>query len=272
MKRRHFIQAMAAAAFSYAAIGSGALQAQPICSAVSLRRDYRALTNSQWSTFVAAMKRINRPLPGIPLPTVYDGFVQEYSVYQPTFLTCGFDKPSGLTRLRQFLLRFEQALQAVDPSVTLPYWNFPLDAEAPDASGVFSPAFMGGNGHGFDHDVVDGAFASWTVGYPGLLDVAPVRHTLSRQFAGGDRITPWDTPESVATVLQSPTIDALTGALMGAVAARVFTGIGGDMSTLFAPNDPLFWLVACYIDKLFDDWLQAHPEAPQPASVCYRYA
>lgn len=207
MKRRHFIQAMATTAFSYAAIRSGALQAQAICSSVSLRRDFRGLTTSQWSAFVAAVKRINRPLPGIPLPTAYDGFVQEYSVYQPTFLTCGFDTLSGLTRLRLFLLRFEQTLQAVDSSVTLPYWNFPLDAEAPDASGVFSPAFMGGNGHGLDHDVADGYFASWTVGYPGLLDVVPVRHALSRRFAGGDTIPPWDTPESVTAVLQSPTID-----------------------------------------------------------------
>ncbi|WP_213949822.1 tyrosinase family protein [Luteibacter sp. dw_328] len=273
MKRRHFIQGMATAAFAYAATRSGALKAQLSCSSIYVRRDYLALSSSERANFVDALKRTNRPRLGLPLPTVYDGFAQEYSTYQKSFLTCGADSQSGLSRLRQFLMRFERELQRIDPSVSLPYWNFPLDSQAPERSLVFSPDLMGGNGQGSHSEVVDGSFAHWTLGYPGLLDLVPLRHFLRRAFNDGDRIAPWTSPEEVAAVLQqSQTIDSLTAGLMDSVVPRVFAGVGGDISTGLSPNDPLFWLVACCIDKLFGDWLKIHPEAPQPDVVCYQYA
>lgn len=273
MKRRHFIQAMATTAFACSSIRSRAVEARLSCPPISVRRDFLALSNLEWAKFSAALGQTNEPLLGLLLPTVSDRFAQEYSTYQPYFMTCGLDSISGLARLRQFLVRFEQELQRIDPSVSLPYWSFPLDAQAPEASEVFSPAFMGGNGQGFNSHVVDGSFAFWTCGYPGLLDSVPLRHALSRRFNDGERILPWATSEEVNLIIQqSQTIDALTGGLMGGVLPGVFGGIGGDISTQLAPNDPLFWLVSCYIDKLFGDWLQMHPEAPQQDADCYRYA
>ena len=53
------------------------------------------------------------------------------------------DNPAFLPWHRQFLLEFEQALQTVDPSVTIPYWDW-TDHEAFDI--IFSDEFMGTNG------------------------------------------------------------------------------------------------------------------------------
>ena len=46
---------------------------------------------------------------------------------------------------REYLRRFEQALQSVDPTVTLPYWDW-TDSEALDI--IFQPDFLGSNGQG----------------------------------------------------------------------------------------------------------------------------
>jgi len=39
--------------------------------------------------------------------------------------------------------------------------------------------------------------------------------------------------------------------------------VGGDMNPRTAPNDPIFFLVHSYVDKLWADWQERHPEADQ---------
>lgn len=269
MKRRYFIQAMAGAAVSLAAIRSGAVLAQPGCSLIYVRRECRDLPSLGWSNFVAAVKRMNRPVLPHLQKTPYDDFCQKYSI----LLTCGdLLAPTSMYRVRKLLLEFESRLRRVDSSISLPYWNFSIDAPAPEQSVVLSSAFVGGNGRGVDSLVEDGPFAGWSVGYPDSPGIAPVRHILSRQFDQRDRISGFHSPQAISSILlHSQTIADLSTQLQPVV-AKVFAGVGGDINTDFAPNDPLFWLVACYIDKLLGDWLQMHPEATQPDPVCYQYA
>ncbi|GAA3004698.1 hypothetical protein GCM10020229_15770 [Kitasatospora albolonga] len=38
--------------------------------------------------------------------------------------------------------------------------------------------------------------------------------------------------------------------------------VGGMMSTGMSPNDPVFWLHHCFIDKLWSEWQKRHPSSP----------
>lgn len=43
----------------------------------------------------------------------------------------------------------------------------------------------------------------------------------------------------------------------------VHVWVGGDMLPMTSPNDPVFFLHHCYVDKLWADWQDAHPNAAQ---------
>jgi hypothetical protein len=66
---------------------------------------------------------------------------------------------------RECLWRFELDLQAMYPRVTLPYWDWTRDREAP--SPIFQADFLGSNGDASDLQVMDGSFAystsNWTL-------------------------------------------------------------------------------------------------------------
>ncbi|WP_162999490.1 tyrosinase family protein [Burkholderia sp. Nafp2/4-1b] len=227
--------------------------------------------------FISAVQKINaRSLLGAVTATQYDVFSRDHAVNAQQYLQYTTDNPpTGLARYRQLLLSFEQALQAQNQSVTLPYWNFPIDFASPEKSAVLSQKYMGGNGTGAGSTVSDGPFSGWQVAYPGLDELVPVVHVLRRAFDQGATISPWASPEFFAlTVQTSPDLATFTQRVMGAT-SNVFTGIGGqfgDMGTTNSPNDPLFWIVMAYVDNLYGRWLSNHPEAPQPAPVCYNYA
>src|SRR5262249_16041518 len=66
--------------------------------------------------------------------------------------------PAFLAWHREFLLQFEQALQQVNPNVTIPYWDFTVD-NSPSSS-IWSTKLMGGDGDPNDNWVVKtGPFA-----------------------------------------------------------------------------------------------------------------
>ena len=271
MKRRAFIQSAALATALCSAMTSGFSKAQ--ASPVPyVRRDYSTLSQAEWAAFVAAVKHTNIATLGLVRPTKYDSFAFEFAHNFDSYQNYSANALSGLARYRRLLVDFEMALKSSDPGVSLPYWDFSVDWQAPQSSAIFTPTYLGGNGQGLLDSVVDGAFAPWQVGYPGLLNVLPLPHVLRRHFNSGPSIQSFASPQAISNIIaQSVTLNDLSSQLLGSAAPLVFDGIGGDMATTFSPNDPIFWLVMCYIDKLFSIWLQLHPTAPQPDPVTYTY-
>ncbi|KPQ36591.1 MAG: tyrosinase Tyr [Phormidesmis priestleyi Ana] len=122
---------------------------------LSLRKSVTALTAAEKTAFVAALNQLQfTPSNGSSLSR-YEQFVVQH------ILTMGFRQSLGATGPargnpahsypaflpwhRQFLLDFEQALQAIDPSVTIPYWDW----TDPDALTVMLQAdFLGEGGTG----------------------------------------------------------------------------------------------------------------------------
>ncbi|KAF8638949.1 hypothetical protein AX16_010423 [Volvariella volvacea WC 439] len=136
-----------------------------------VRKNAKHLTAEEWKRFIAALKAIkSRSRPG-GVVSIYDEFTalhmgavelhrtwrrqhQKVSRNDVGWADPAHDNPGFLPWHRQLLLEFEAALQAVDPSVTLPYWDW-TDREFNKV--LFSPAYMGGNG---GHDGKGGAMVN----------------------------------------------------------------------------------------------------------------
>jgi hypothetical protein len=220
-------------------------QAASVCpNGVQVRKEIRTLTSAEWGRFVNATKKL---MSGTG-PTVYDRLAKVHMDNERwTHNTAPF-----LAWHRAYLRDFERKLQAIDPSVTLPYWSSAVDSQAPEASIVFRSDWFGGNGAS-GSCVTNGAFGGWKPYFP-----AP--HCLQRKFNLGSRISPFYSAEAVARVLQqSATYDALRRGLESPPHAAVHVGIGGDMATMLSMNDPIAWLADAYWDKKWADWQRMKP-------------
>ncbi len=225
-------------------LGAGGTAAYAAPAGPQARRRVGDLTKEQWAAFVRAVRALKvRGTYDVLVRTYADGFAATHAN--------GFFLPWQ----RRHLLHFERELQRVDPAVSVPYWDWPLDGRAPERSAVLSKAFFGGNGTaGRDQAVLDGAFAGWTAGVPRA-------HPLRRSYADGDRIPSWATPELVANMLRTPDFQTFNMQLEIHIGA-VLMGVGGDLAQTTAPNDPLYWVIACFGDLLWQMWRSRHPGAP----------
>jgi Common central domain of tyrosinase len=131
---------------------------------------------------------------------------------------------------------------------------------------------MGGNGRVSDTQVMTGAFAFSGGNWP--INVRPPGDPdqfLKRQF--GVFVPSLPTPTDVtATLNETPydvapwnTISAsgfrnkLEGWLSGPqMHNRVHVWVGGSMLPMESPNDPVFFLHHCFVDKLWADWQAQH--------------
>ncbi len=221
-----------------------AAQAATVCpNGVLLRKEVRDLSSTEWNRFVTAV----RTLMSGTRPTAYDRAVKPYA--DNYGLTHGVSP--FFPYQRAFLRDFERQLQAIDPSVTVPYWALSFDSQAPEASSILSASRFGGNGTGTSHCVTNGAFAGWQPFYERF-------HCLSRQYNLGSRIGAFYSVEAINRVIStSTTYDQFRQAIEYTPHSLVHTNIGGDMATRYSPNDPLYWVAEAYWDKVWSDWQQA---------------
>ncbi|KAJ2801083.1 hypothetical protein H4R21_002922 [Coemansia helicoidea] len=154
---------------------------------------------------------------------------------------------------RVFVNDFASAIEKVDPGVLVPYWDWSLDASNPIASSVFTADYCGGNGSGDKSCVANGPFSNWEM----KVD-SP--HCLARKFNQGDSIAPFWPPEALLSMQRTCNqYGALSSGIENGCHGAVHLGISGDMSTMFAPNDPFFFLHHGMVDKLWYDWQLAGP-------------
>ena len=201
--------------------------------------------------------------------------------------------PATLPWHRAYLDLFETELQKINPTVTVPYWDWTVDAELPDPSKspIWSADYLGGDGvKEKDWEVVDGPFAfkngHWPISVPGAFDGQKIPPYLRRGFGqftdpDGVLVTTLPTKKDVMTALKEPLYD------MAPWDARPFTGgfrnrlegwvtnvadplhvqspglqlhnrthifIGGTMKYAWSPNDPVFFLHHAYVDRLWVLW------------------
>lgn len=212
------------------------------------RKNQSTLTADEKARFVAAVLQLKAN-------GTYDRYVAEH---RDLFFTGIHGSAIFLPWHREFLLRFELDLQSIDPSVTLPYWDWTVD-RLPTSS-LWRVDFMGGDGDNNDR-VTTGPFAfstgQWniTVTDP-ILDPGPaLRRALG---SAGSLPRASQVNASLARTSYTP----FNSDLEVFVHNGVHNWVGGSMSAGSAPNDPVFFLHHCNVDRLWAVWQTQHPGVP----------
>lgn len=134
--------------------GSVVVNADPAAAAVSvnnvpvtLRRDQRSLSGQEQQKFLSALRALNFPPPRIS-PDKVSRFGAIVDVHAEMVHDMhGYMGPYGVQRFlpwhRIYLLQLEQALQSIDPTLALPYWDWTADRRIPDWIAQEKPLVLG---------------------------------------------------------------------------------------------------------------------------------
>lgn len=255
---------------------------------MGVRPNQRNLNGSQRQRFVAAVKAMKNQ----GIYDVYVAWHMEAMMAQPMLAHQG---PAFLPWHRQYIRMFEQDLGAADLSLggngdlTLPYWNWTVDNVTTPTGikgRIWGNKFMGPNGvGGVSLRVTTGPFATnnpagnWPLN---IIDQGTANF-LQRDFATSVPSLP--TPQQVTQVRQVTTYDAapwdassnlrtFRNMLEGWVALsptapppqmhnRVHVWVGGTMQGGASPNDPIFFLNHCNVDRIWARWQQNKPLSAQ---------
>jgi tyrosinase len=264
---------------------------------VAVRKNQKSLLAFERQRFVAAVKQMK-------LVGTYDQYVQWHldamgnMTTEPNFAHQG---PAFLPWHREFILLFEQDLQAADKalgndgSLMLPYWDWTAET-SPDSAvnPLWADDFLGPDGDSSDGQrVKSGPFATstapgnsnWVLNVHDPMDNAPVDF-LQRSLGQDPQAPDLPTPQQLTNILAVRTYDArpwdptvpgsksFRNLLEGWVAIkpigpgpamhnRVHVWVGGSMLPMSSPNDPIFFLNHCNVDRLWASWQALHPGEDQ---------
>jgi tyrosinase len=184
---------------------------------------------------------------------------------------------------RLMLLLFELQLQRVlgNDQVGLPYWDWAADGALPATrqpqAPLWRPTGIGGTGS----PVSTGPFVPdrfrVRIASDSLGRLRTANRGLNRTLAADIRTLP--TPQQLTAALRQTSYDlapwdrgvgGFRNQLEGWRPAppglhnRVHVWIGGDMSPATSPNDPVFYLNHCNVDRIWEAWMAGHGRVYQP--------
>lgn len=202
-----------------AAVGSRA-------AALTTRVSETSLGNTEQQAFIAAYKQL-----------VNTGFVTScIDIHADmSHMMHGSMGPAGAQRFlpwhRVFLSVFERHLQALQPGLCVPYWDWTTDAQVP----------------------------AWLVDYTPTV-TGPDGHPISVFRTGGDPQVPTlPSPEDVKAVLAQTAFTPFEADLEE-LHNQVHVWVGGPMQNISsAPADPLFWLHHANVDRIWESWRRHNP-------------
>jgi|GEM_PF-2222094 len=195
-----------------------------------VRKNQKNLTAMEWNRFIYAIEAMADT--DMPSPR-YQEFVQIHIDAMTTMAGMAWGAHSGINFLtwhREYLAKFEARLLAINPLVTLPYWNWIVDRNIPSALNNSSD------------------FSRWGITRGGSFNGSPIAN---------------------ATDLANLMTNTIFATFSSTLEASPFHNlihflVGGTMQTASSPADPLFWLHHAFLDKLFADWEQLHPTGVHP--------
>ncbi len=183
--------------------------ATPVNGELAVRRNGKDLSADERRAFVdAVLATKEKPSSWAPGLSVYDTFVLWHRDAYDCALMAAHMGPAFFPWHRQFLRMFEQELQAIEPTVTLPYWDWTVDNTA-DAY-LWDEDFLGGNGNpseGFA--VTTGGFSkgNWEIAIFDYTDSRRIPYIV-RDFGAMPSAPALPTPDDLEAALGIPTYDA----------------------------------------------------------------
>lgn len=182
-----------------------------------VRKDHRMLTADEQNRFLNAFTQINAMNALGPLVDIHSNAMHQMH-----------GNPRFLPWHRIYLLRMEELLMAVDPTVCIPYWKSSEEQ----------------------------AFPAWLLGFTPTVNLLGGPHLVNRNI-GAFALLP--NAASVAAAMANGTFNTFGGALEG-VHNSGHTWVGGTMGGITtAPADPVFWMHHAEIDRIWSEWQTAHP-------------
>jgi len=270
---------------------------------VDMRKNQSTLTAAEKSALVTAILLLKRSVPSqMGLTNRYDDYVQ---IHMDSMMM-----PDGSPRVpgwahrgpafgpwhRALLRNLELDLQraAGDPSITLPYWDWTIDqSPIPVAGSPWTDDFLGAMDSTTDL-VTSGPFRTgeWVLN---VLEQGDSDTTLRRALGRPDfqtnipppPITTLPTTANVLSAKQETPYDTPPWQLgdnpgfrdrlegwhgAGSIHNRVHLWVGGSMLPSTSPNDPVFFLHHCNVDRIWAQWQASHanlpyaPDANQPGA------
>jgi tyrosinase len=251
-----------------------------------MRKSVKSLSPNEKRHFIEAVKALKANTKERRIAdNKYDDYVLWHA--QTMMIAAGSDANANMRNLahrgtiflpwhREFLRRFELDLQKEVLDVTLPYWDWAYDAslrsddpEIPSwrLSPIWTEEFMGGNGDPNNDNIVEnGPFKDWETqevdnnGNPSLKD------RLRRDFGNLVRTLPsqidvynafsfefFDTP--YWDRFSNGFSNSLEGWINGPqLHNRVHVWVGGSMLINTSPNDPVFFVNHCNVDRIWALW------------------
>ncbi len=242
---------------------------------MTCRKNVNSLTTEEKAALIRAIKALKAN-------GKYNAYVTEHHAsmmhltpplippFDPAGRNSAHNGPAFLPWHREFIRRFELDLQAEVAGVFLPYWDWATDASLtnPMVAPVWANDLMGRNDENNDHTIVQsGPFAydaedlenSWIiVNALGVADGGLARNTNNSRANNRSLADQVEIDD-----IQKETLYDSDYFVWGSngyrnsnefVHNRVHNWMGGSMTESTSPNDPIFFLHHCFVDKLWADW------------------
>jgi tyrosinase len=182
-----------------------------------IRKDHRMLTVDEQNRLLNAFSQINMLGALGPLVDIHSNSVHDMH-WSRRFLPWH----------RIYLLRMEELLMMMDPTVCIPYWKSSEEQ----------------------------AFPAWLLGFTPTVNLLSGPHTVTRSIAVSSLLP---NATDVANVMANGTFDTFWPALEG-IHGSGHGWVGGSMGLIpTAPCDPIFWMHHCEIDRIWAEWQAANP-------------
>jgi tyrosinase len=261
---------------------------------MAVRKDQARLTADERSKFIDGLLSLKQQPSmlhaGSRTVSRYDDYV-EVHVRSMMAMPAGWahQGPAFFPWHRVLLVQLEREIQQAvnDPDFGIPYWDWTRTGTAADTP--LRADFLGGDGRDDDHQVMDGPFAFGAGNWPlNVVDAPGAPNFLQRRlgkdfdFSTGQIVdialpdaaaqdqalavvwydsSPWDVTSSRNDSFRSRTEVRLHNLVHRWVGGSWLVDgqpSGGTMMQMSSPNDPVFWLHHCNIDRLWSAWQGRH--------------
>jgi tyrosinase len=163
---------------------------------------------------------------------------------------CIHGAPGFLTWHRAYMLAYEKALQCVNSSVMLPFWDWSSGPSTGVPTACSQPTYVNRAGNTVANPLYSGPL-------PGGGGTARRPDINTTSFN--------DLATTAQTAMSNSSFSSFQGAL-NSVHGGVHVRVGGQMASVpYAAFDPIFYLHHGNVDRLWAQWQQSHP-GPLPSN------